>query len=354
MPRRLNPLDFLVAESSAMRDVVHRVEQLADSHDPVLICGDLGTGRELVGRVLHCAGKRQLSKFIRIKAQMAPAVLAYDPTLCTATQTLAAAHRGTLFIRDIGDVPQSSQQRLLELLSAFRARSSSYDIRVLGTCDPYLRLAAEASFFHPGLYEMLSRQTITLPLLRDRLEDIPILYDHFVRSYASELGRGRMTISSRTHDRLTSYPWPGNVAELKSVARRVVVRATGDRIEPGDLDAVLPRVAERVPLERLSFEDMVKSKLAAFLRSVDGYPPGDLYDKVLARVERPLLTLIMDRTGGNQVRAAEILGLNRNTLRRKLSERGLLVRNKAVSRTKSKSKSTRGRRAVKQASRQTR
>ena len=138
-----------------------------------------------------------------------------------------------------------------------------------------------------------------------------------------EVGRDRMNVSTRAHARLVKYPWPGNVAELKSIARRLVVRVTRSRLEAGDVDEVLPVVAERVPLEDLAFEEMVKSKLAGLLARIDGYPVHDLYEKVLARVERPLFDLVLVHTGGNQLKAAEILGLNRNTLRKKLADLGI-------------------------------
>ncbi len=142
------------------------------------------------------------------------------------------------------------------------------------------------------------------------------------RPYADEVGRGKLSVSTRAHERLVKYPWPGNVAELKDLVRRLVVQTEGARIEAGDVDAMLPRVAERVPLEELSFEDMIKSKLAGFLDRMDGYEVHDLYAKVIERVERPLFELVLARTGGNQVKAAAILGLNRNTLRKKLDSQG--------------------------------
>ncbi len=129
-------------------------------------------------------------------------------------------------------------------------------------------------------------------------------------------------MSTRAHARLVKYPWPGNVAELKAIARRLVVRTAGAKIEAGDVDTVLPEVAERVPLEDLAFEDMVKAKLVGFLRRMDGYPVHDLYEKVVKRVERPLLELVLQHTGGNQLKTAELLGLNRNTLRKKLADLG--------------------------------
>ncbi|HEX4449595.1 MAG TPA: helix-turn-helix domain-containing protein, partial [Kofleriaceae bacterium] len=138
-----------------------------------------------------------------------------------------------------------------------------------------------------------------------------------------EIGRAKPSISTRAHDRLAGYPWPGNVAELKSIARRLVVRVSRTRIEAGDVDEVLPTVATRVPLEDLAFEEIVKAKLSGLLARIDGYPIHDLYDKVLERVERPLFDLVLEHTGGNQVKAAEVLGLNRNTLRKKLAGFGL-------------------------------
>jgi len=156
-----------------------------------------------------------------------------------------------------------------------------------------------------------------------RVADIPTLFDRWVRHYGDEVGRDRMSVSSRAHGRLVKYPGPGNVAELKGIARRLVVRGGGAKIEAGDVDEVLPVVAERVPLEDLAFEEMVKSKLAGLLARIDGYPVHDLYDKVLARVERPLFDLVLAHTGGNQLKAAEILGLNRNTLRKKLADLGI-------------------------------
>jgi two-component system nitrogen regulation response regulator GlnG len=169
----------------------------------------------------------------------------------------------------------------------------------------------------------MSGQRIDVPALRERVADIPTLFDRWVRHYGDEVGRDKMNVSTRAHARLVKYPWPGNVAELKAIARRLVVRATGAKIEAGDVDGVLPKVAERVPLEEMAFEDMVKAKLAGFLRRMDGYPVHDLYDKVVQRVERPLIELVLQYTGGNQLRAAEILGLNRNTLRKKLAELAL-------------------------------
>jgi two-component system nitrogen regulation response regulator GlnG len=244
---------------------------------------------------------------------------------------LRAAAGGTLLIKDVVDLPAASQRTLRKAIRRDagvhrRDRETpieSYDVRVVGSGDQDLEGAVAAKILSKELYEQMSGQRIDVPPLRERVADIPTLVERWVRHYGDEVGRERVTVSTRAHARLVKYPWPGNVAELKAMARRLVVRAQTTKIEAGDVDEVLPKVAERVPLEDMAFEEMVKAKLAGFMQRMDGYPVHDLYEKVVQRVERPLLELVLQHTGGNQVRAAEILGLNRNTLRKKLAELAL-------------------------------
>ena len=321
---------LLVAESDAMRLVADAIEEFADSNDPVLVLGEHGVGREMVARILHFSSSRRCGEFVTVGAGSAPKLLFADSPDAASEATLSAAHGGTLLIKDLCELPRMGQRRLLKVVRPTAARRrnkpSKYDVRVVGSSDMDLDVAADAGVFMDSLYECFNARKIEVPPLRDRVADIPPLAALLIRGYGRETGRNRMTLSTRAYERLVKYPWPGNVAELKGIARRLVFRARKSRIEAGDVDAVLPTVAERVPLEEMSFEDMVQSKLAAFLRRVDGYPVTGLYEDVINRVERPLLELVMKSTGGNQLRAAEILGVNRNTLRRKLSEHGLRAR----------------------------
>jgi two-component system nitrogen regulation response regulator GlnG len=356
--RTLKAKDFLVAESPAMRDVVEAVERYAEGDRPVLICGEHGTGRELVARVLHQTGPRRAARFLAVRPTFENADVesnSDDDTDERARRALRAAQGGTLLIKDVCDLPALSQRTLRKAIRrrvldkndkpdrnekpdknekierAEREREARkadatgevFDVRVVGSADVDLESAVAAKILSRDLYEQLGENRIDVPPLRERVADIPPLVERWVSHYGQEVGRGKMSVSTRAHGRLVKYPWPGNVAELKSLARRLVVRVQGSRIEAGDVDEVLPVVAERVPMEDLAFEDMVKSKLAGLLRRMDGYPVSDLYEKVLQRVERPLFDLVLEHTGGNQVRASEILGLNRNTLRRKLDELGM-------------------------------
>jgi two-component system nitrogen regulation response regulator GlnG len=317
--------DFLVADSKAMRAVARQVEEYADGDAPVLICGEHGTGRELVARVLHQRGPRGRGRFVAVRPTFEgsdiPSV-AGDDACERANRALRAAAGGTLLVKDVSDLSAPSQRTLKRAIRE-RKQPEAPDVHVVATADVDVDHAVEAQIVSRDFYDLFAARRIEVPPLRDRIEDLPALFERWVKHYSSEIGRTKPTVSTRAHERLAAYPWPGNVAELKSIARRLVVRVARARIEAGDVDEVLPVVATRVPLEDLAFEEMVKAKLAGLLARIDGYPVHDLYEKVLARVERPLFDLVLAHTGGNQVKAAEILGLNRNTLRKKLADLGM-------------------------------
>jgi two-component system, NtrC family, nitrogen regulation response regulator GlnG len=317
--------DFLVAESKAMRAVTQQVEEFADGEAPVLICGEHGTGRELVARVLHQRGPRRTGRFVAVRPTFEGAdvpACAGDDACERARLALRAAAGGTLLVKDVSDLSAPSQRTLRRAIRD-RKDPEAADTHVVATADIDVDHAVTAQIVSRDLYELFAARRIEVPPLRDRVDDLPTLFERWVKHYAAEIGRPKPTVSTRAHERLASYPWPGNVAELKSIARRLLVRISRSRIEAGDIDEVLPVVATRVPLEDLAFEEMVKAKLAGLLARIDGYPVHDLYEKVLARVERPLFDLVLAHTGGNQLKAAEILGLNRNTLRKKLADLGM-------------------------------
>ena len=315
----LKAKDFLVAESKAMRAVADQVVEYAHGDAPVMITGEHGVGRELVARVLHQASPRANGRFVAVRPTFEGADVpahAGDDACERAKRALKAAAGGTLLVKDVSDLSAPSQKTLK------RAIREERECQVVATADADVDHAVEAQIVSRDFYDLFAARRIEVPPLRERVEDLPILFERWVKHYAAEVGRTKPTISSRAHERLRAYPWPGNVAELKSIARRLVVRVSRSRVEAGDVDEVLPKVAQRVPMEDLAFEEMVKAKLAGLLARIDGYPVHDLYDTVVARVERPLFELVLAHTGGNQVKAAEILGLNRNTLRKKLADLG--------------------------------
>jgi two-component system nitrogen regulation response regulator GlnG len=310
--------DFLIAESPAMRAIVDHIHAFADGDDPVLITGEHGTGRELIARVLHARGPRQRHRFVSVRPTFEGTDVVQVPDVCErARRAIRAAAGGTLLVKDMIDLSAPSQRTLRGAIAG------KHDVHVVATADVDVEHAVDAQIVARELYELFEPHRIEVPPLRDRGEDLPELFERWVKHYAAEMTRTKPAVSTRAHERLAAYPWPGNVAELKSIARRLLVRVQKNRIEAGDVDEVLPVVAARVPLEDLAFEELVKAKLSGLLARIDGYPIHDLYEKVLERVERPLFDLVLARTGGNQVKAAELLGLNRNTLRKKLADLGL-------------------------------
>jgi two-component system nitrogen regulation response regulator GlnG len=336
--------DFLVAASPAMRAVAEQVEAFADGGAPVLITGEHGTGRELVARVLHQRGPRGKAHFITVRPTFESSDLQKvdpgsgsesrglhsggDDACERAHRALRAAAGGTLVVKDMIDLSAQSQRTLKRAIRD-RKNPNAHDVHVVATADVDVEHAVDAEIVKRDFFDLFAARRIEVPPLRERSDDLPVLSERWIKHYAAEVGRPKPTISSRAHTRLAEYPWPGNVAELKSIARRLIVRVARNRIEAGDVDEVLPVVATRVPLEDLAFEEMVKAKLAGLLARIDGYPAHDLYEKVLARVERPLFDLVLAHTGGNQLKAAELLGLNRNTLRKKLADLGIASKSKA-------------------------
>lgn len=315
-PNKSRAKALLVTESDAMQAVVSAVDEYAGSGSPVLVVGEPGTGRELIARLLHLGSDRAEAEMVSIKSGSVATELFSCPVESESDDSFQSANGGTLLVMDISELRRSSQRKLSKALG----QSSDWDMRFIATASPGLSAAVEAGMFYEPLFRKLTANTIRIPALRDRAADIVPLMAQFVRGLARDIGRRRLSLSTRASDHLLRYPWPGNVAEMKQVARRLVVRAKGSRIEASDVDAVLPVLAARVPLEEVSFEDLVRNKLGTLLKRLDGYPLNTLHEQIMTRVEKPLLSMVMEYTGGNQLKAAEMLGLNRNTLRRKLSD----------------------------------
>ncbi|HEY7955805.1 MAG: sigma-54-dependent transcriptional regulator [Polyangia bacterium] len=312
--------DQLLGGSVAMRELRDRVQDAAHDDSPLLIEGERGTGRERVARLLHEIGPRKHGDFVRVDPDEEDEPPKVD-------DQLARANGGTLLVKEIAHVGRGPQRKLLRAIKrkpesrGREATGAFFDVRVVAATGVDLSRAVADELFDAELYERLGALRISLPPLRRRPEDIPDLLDHFGKNEAREVGVDRLTFGPRAIDKLTSYSWPGNVAELRDVVRRLCLRKRRGTVELGDIEAVLPPVLERVPVEQLSFEEMVRAKIRALLKRMEGYPMEDLYDEVISRVERPLIELVLERTGYNQLKAAEILGLNRNTLRKKIAER---------------------------------
>jgi two-component system nitrogen regulation response regulator GlnG len=323
----------LIGRSAPMQDVYRTIARLVGADLTVLITGESGTGKELVARALHDMGRRRDGKFVVIN-------LAATPRERVETELfgkeegdygkLVDADGGTLFLDEIGDMPLDAQTRLLRVIDGSEPTLNPKtnrrpNVRIIAATNRDLRGLIQQGLFREDLFFRLNVAPLRLPPLRDRTEDIPDLARAFLLR-ANREGLPAKTIDASALDRLKLHRWPGNVRELENLIRRVCALYGEDlitaRIVERELADQQPTVEGQQGPETLS--QLVERKLATyFADEPDGLPPAGLYDRVLEEVERPLIQLTLAATRGNQLRAAEILGLNRNTLRKKIQDLGV-------------------------------
>lgn len=335
----------LIGRSPAMQDVYRTMARVIPTDLTVAILGESGTGKELVARALHDLGPRRRGPFVAINMAAIPRDLveselfghergAFTGAAQRSVGRFGQAQGGTLFLDEIGDMPLEAQTRLLRVLQEGEfttvggSRPQRADVRIISATNRDLRKLADSGRFREDLYYRLNVVPIRLPPLRVRGDDIPELARHFLRQ-AARLGLPQKSLDASAVHWLIGYGWPGNVRELENLMRRLAALAREDQITAAVIEAELADNADPdsaiVPaLARhagAGLADMVSDHLSRyFLAFQPGLPPDGVYDRVLEEVERPLLTLAMAASRGNQLRAARLLGINRNTLRKKLND----------------------------------
>jgi len=328
----------LIGRSAAMQEVYRTVARLVGADLTVLILGESGTGKELVARALHDLGRRRDGRFVVINLAAVPRERVETELFGRGDGDLGKlveADGGTLFLDEIGDMPLDAQSRLRRVIDgaepAINPKTSRPpNVRIIAATNRDLRGLIQQGLFREDLFFRLNVAPVRLPPLRDRVEDIPDLARSFLLRAARE-GLPSKTIDQSALDRMKTHDWPGNVRELENLVRRVCALYGEElitaRIVERELQDHAPVVGESGPL---TLAQLVERHLAAhFADQPDGVPAAGLYDRVLEEVERPLIQLTLSATRGNQVRAAEILGLNRNTLRKKIQDLGVeMVRGK--------------------------
>jgi len=329
----------LIGRSPAMQEIYRALARLTQTDLTVMIQGESGTGKELVARVLHDYGKRRQGPFVAINMAAIPRELieselfGHEKGAFTGAQTrtpgrFEQAEGGTLFLDEIGDMPLEAQTRLLRVLQQGEYTTVGgrtpikTNVRIIAATHRDLRSQIQQGLFREDLYYRLNVVPLRLPPLRERVEDIGDLVRHFLRQAARE-GLGQKSIEVAAIERLKAHPWPGNVRELENFVRRVGALYTQDTLTQQIIDQELAEALPKRPAgtdsEPKDFSEIVERYLAQYFAGFGKeLPPPGLYDRVIRQVEHPLLSAALAATRGNQIRAAELLGLNRNTLRSRI------------------------------------
>ncbi|HEV2365349.1 MAG TPA: sigma 54-interacting transcriptional regulator [Caulobacteraceae bacterium] len=323
----------LIGRSPAMQEVYRTIARLVAADLTVLIVGESGTGKELVARALHDLGPRRDGRFVTLNLAALPRDRV-DAELFGAGDggKYAEADGGVLFLDEVGDLPLDAQTRLLRVFdgaeTAINPRTGrAPSVRVIAAANRDLRGLVAQGLFREDLYFRLHVAPLRLPPLRDHLEDVPDLAHAFLLRAHRE-GLPAKAIDKAAIERLQAYRWPGNVRELENLIRRICALHPDQTISARIVEAELfrPPALDNRDDRPKSLAEVVEKHLGSyFADQPSGLPPAGLYDRVLEAVERPLIGLTLAATKGNQLRAAQILGLNRNTLRKKIGDLAISV-----------------------------
>ncbi len=333
----------LIGRSPAMQAVYRTIARVVSNDLTVLILGESGTGKELVARAIHDLGPRSTKPFVPVNMAAIPRELieselfghergAFTGAANRTAGRFEQAAGGTLFLDEIGDMPLEAQTRLLRVLQEGEfttvggARHIRADVRVIAATNKDIeRLVADGGF-REDLYYRLNVVPVRLPALRQRIEDVGELARHFLDRAAAE-GLPRKTLDETAVARLIRHPWPGNVRELENLMRRLAALVREERIGSATIEAQFggssgdtTQAMESDGSLASSIELHLAGYFATFGRDL---PPDGLYERILAEIEPPLLRVALAASKGNQIRAARLLGINRNTLRKKLTERAI-------------------------------
>ena len=328
----------LVGRSAAMQDIYRALARLMQTDLTVMITGESGTGKELVAKALHEFGKRRNGPFVAINMAAIPRDLieaelfghekgAFTGATARSSGRFEQAEGGTLFLDEIGDMPMDAQTRLLRVLqegeyTMVGGRTAiKSNVRIVAATHRDLSQMIRQGLFREDLFYRLNVVPIRLPPLRERIDDIGDLVTHFLRAAQRE-GEPVKSISPDAIRLMQGYSWPGNVRELENLVRRLVALYADESISREIVQAEL-NLSDRQTMQNASgpvdVSTAVETHVAQLLREHEPrLPPAGLYQRVLDKVEAPLIAMVLNACGGNQIKASELLGLNRNTLRKKI------------------------------------
>ena len=333
--RRKYDINNLVGDSETMQQVYKAIGRVADKDVTVLIQGESGTGKEMVARAIHYNGRRAPGPFVPVNCVAIPENLlesemfghvkgAFTGATSTRAGKFEQAEGGTLFLDEVTDIGLDLQGKLLRALQEHEIEPVGgegvikVDARVVAATNRDIETDLREGRFREDLYYRLNVVPIKLPSLRERREDIPELATYFIQRYAEEMNVGPRAVEPSAIELLQSYDWPGNVRELENLLKRIMVMQTDRAITPEHVTLALPMpAAKREAAHGASWEELVEREL----RLLEG--EQGLHGKLTEKLEKPLIEKVLALCGGNQLRAAEMLGINRNTLHKKMKTLGL-------------------------------
>ncbi|MGH7910028.1 MAG: sigma-54-dependent transcriptional regulator [Thermodesulfobacteriota bacterium] len=340
------PHQGMVGKSPAMLKIYKTIGRVAEKELTVLIAGESGTGKELVARAIHFNSQRRDERFVPVNIAALPKELleselfgyekgAFTGATIRKQGRFEDADRGTLLLDEIGDMTLELQTKLLRVLEEKQfyrlgaEKPVEVDVRVIASTNKNLEKEIEKGSFRRDLFYRLNAITIELPSLRERKEDIPVLSEHFLEKYGKELGVGKRIISDEAKEILLGYNWYGNVRELENTIKRVLVLSSDVMITSQVLLEAAPYLEGIKKKEEDSLDELITARLLNLIDLTQVPPPNGIYDLIMRSVEKPLIEAVLKITKGNKKKAAKILGINRNTLAKKLDDFGIHLEDSA-------------------------
>ena len=342
---------LLIGRSAAMQEIYRAMARVVQTELTVLIIGESGTGKELVARAIHAHSKRKENPFVAVNMAAIPKELieselfGHERGAFTGAETrtlgrFGQAKGGTLFLDEIGDMPLEAQTRLLRVLQEGEYRTVGgtstikTNVRIIAATNKNLREMVRSGDFREDLYFRLNVVPLNIPSLRERADDIPDLAEHFLKK-AVENGLPQKALSSGAKKILQSFDWPGNVRELENMINRLCALYPGNEISGNMVKEEFDRSVSDLSGGPISImADVTGGNLSQTVRlhldqyfdyHDDALPSPGIYQRILREVERPLIQKVLSVTNGNQLKAADLLGLNRNTLRKKIKELEIVI-----------------------------
>lgn len=332
----------IIGKSQPMQDIYKLLGRVAPTDVSVLITGESGTGKELVARAIHYNSPRLGKDFLALNCAAIPGELleselfghekgAFTGATDRKIGKFEQASGGTLFLDEIGDMPLDLQAKLLRVLQEKEItrtggnNSIAVDVRIVAATNQNLEEQVRDRQFREDLYYRLNVVPINIPPLRQRRSDIPLLVDYFIPRAQQELNVQTQGCTKEAMELLMQHDWPGNIRELENSLRRAALLSTDALLTPEDFPGLKSKGGTAEVDE--SLEALIAKKLRNSFAQMDVQELNNLYEMVMHQMERPLIKIILEKTRSNQVRAAEILGINRNTLRKKIQILDIDIKN---------------------------